>query len=81
MYEEDQVLPLPSMYGKNLIFKTGGVDASKNQMLVDLIAGGKLNPRPLFTHFKPLNDISNIYNFFMNKEDGCIKVAITPYEE
>lgn len=81
MYEEDQVLPLPSMYGKNLIFKTGGVDASKNQMLVDLIAGGKLNPRPLFTHFKPLNDIENIYNFFMNKEDGCIKVAITPYEE
>ena len=26
LYEEDQILPLPKMYGKNLIFKTGGVD-------------------------------------------------------
>ena len=25
MYENNQTLPLPSMYGKNLIFKTGGV--------------------------------------------------------
>lgn len=25
MYESDQTLPLPSMYGKNLIFKTGSV--------------------------------------------------------
>lgn len=24
MYENDQTLPLPSTYGKNLIFKTGG---------------------------------------------------------
>lgn len=27
MYEKPQLLPLPDMYGKNLIFKTGGVDA------------------------------------------------------
>ena len=26
LYEENQTLPLPQMYGKNLIFKTGGVD-------------------------------------------------------
>ena len=25
-YDEPQLLPLPDMYGKNLIFKTGGVD-------------------------------------------------------
>ncbi|MCI8329701.1 MAG: alcohol dehydrogenase catalytic domain-containing protein [Oscillibacter sp.] len=80
MYEEDQVLPLPSMYGKNLTWKTGGVDACKDQMLVDLIAGGKLNPRPLFTHHMPLNDIMKVYEMFEKHEDGCIKVAITPYE-
>lgn len=80
MYEEDQVLPLPSMYGKNLTWKTGGVDACKDQMLVDLIAGGKLNPRPLFTHRAPLNDIMKIYDMFEQHLDGCIKVAITPYE-
>ena len=26
MYEEEQILPLPRMYGRNLTFKTGGVD-------------------------------------------------------
>lgn len=31
MYEEDQVLPLPKMYGKNLRFKTGGVECGKLQ--------------------------------------------------
>ena len=80
MYEEDQRLPLPSMYGKNLVFKTGGVDACKDQMLVDLIAGGKLNTRPLITHKMPLNDIMHGYEIFEKHLDGCIKVAITPYE-
>ena len=27
LYEKEQILPLPWMYGKNLTFKTGGVDA------------------------------------------------------
>ena len=26
LYDKPQTLPLPDMYGKNLIFKTGGVD-------------------------------------------------------
>ena len=39
MYEEDQVLPLPSMYGKNLTWKSGGVDACKDAYLVQLISG------------------------------------------
>ena len=27
LYNKSQILPLPDMYGKNLTFKTGGVDA------------------------------------------------------
>ena len=42
MYEEAQTLPLPDMYGKNLIFKTGGVDGSYCQEIMDLTACGKL---------------------------------------
>ena len=37
MYEEDQVLPLPQMYGKNLTFKTGGVDAANCEDILRLI--------------------------------------------
>ncbi|MCD8139522.1 MAG: alcohol dehydrogenase [Planctomycetaceae bacterium] len=80
MYEEPQVLPLPQMYGKNLIFKTGGVDASKNDILVKLIEGGKINARPMLTHHMPLNDVIKGYDMFENHADGCIKVAITPYQ-
>lgn len=39
MYEEAQILPLPEMYGKNLTFKTGGVDACRCDEILDLIAG------------------------------------------
>ena len=48
MYEEDQVLPLPSMYGKNLTWKSGGVDACKDAYLVQLISASitASAPRP-----------------------------------
>lgn len=80
LYEEAQTLPLHQMYGKNLIFKTGGVDASKNDTLMRLIEGGKINTKPMLTHRIPLNDIMKGYDIFENHIDGCIKVAITPYE-
>ena len=37
MYENGQTLPLPSMYGKNLTFKTGGVDATGLEEPLSLI--------------------------------------------
>jgi alcohol dehydrogenase len=80
LYGESQVLPLPQMYGKNLVFKTGGVDASKNDILMKLIEGGKINTRPMMTHHMPLNDVLKGYDIFEKHLDGCIKVAITPYE-
>lgn len=80
MYEEAQSLPLHLMYGKNLTFKTGGVDACRNDTLMALIANGKLNCRPLITHTMPLNDIMRGYEIFEKHLDGCVKVAITPYE-
>ena len=48
MYESAQKLPLPDMYGKNLIFKTGGVDAIHCEKLLDLISKGILNTDFLF---------------------------------
>lgn len=80
MYEENQELPLPKMYGKNLIFKTGGVDAVHCERLMRLIEAGKIQTNFLLTHRAPLNDIVEGYRVFGNKEDGCIKWAVTPYE-
>ena len=36
MYDKPQMLPLPDMYGKNLIFKTGGVDGCDCGSLIDI---------------------------------------------
>ncbi len=76
MYEKAQTLPLPEMYGKNLIFKTGGVDASNCQEIMELIADGKINAKGLITHKAKLGDILNAYNVFENQEDGVVKYAI-----
>lgn len=50
MYDKPQMLPLPDMYGKNLIFKTGGVDGCDCGEILDLISQGKIDTTPLITH-------------------------------
>ncbi len=77
MYEENQILPLPQMYGKNLTFKTGGVDAIHCQKLVELIAQKKINTDILITHKYSLENIIQAYKHFESKKDNCIKIAIT----
>ena len=76
LYDEPQPLPLPEMYGKNLTFKTGGVDGCDCGEILDLIAAGKLDTTPLLTHTYPLRDIAEAYRLFENREDGVIKIAI-----
>ena len=76
LYDEPQVLPLPDMYGKNLTFKTGGVDGCDCEEVLNLIAAGKIDTTPLITHRFPLSDIEEAYHIFESKLDGVIKVAI-----
>lgn len=78
MYESGQRLPLPQMYGKNLIFKTGGVDAVNCDRLMGLIAAGRLTTDFLITHRVPLDRILEGYRIFEQKENGCLKVAVEP---
>lgn len=78
LYDVPQVLPLPDMYGKNLTFKTGGVDGCRCREILELIAAGKIDTTPLITHTFPLRDIRAAYDLFANKRDGVIKVAVKP---
>lgn len=79
LYNEAQTLPLPDMYGKNLTFKTGGVDGCDCEEVLQLIEEGKIDTTPLITHRFPLSRIAEAYSLFENKEDGVIKVAIYNY--
>lgn len=76
LYDEARTLPLPDMYGKNLTFKTGGVDGCDCEEVLQLIEEGKIDTTPLITHRFPLSRIAEAYSLFENKEDGVIKVAI-----
>ena len=76
MYEENQILPLPQMYGKNLTFKTGGVDAIHCEKLLDLISKGLISTDFLITHKVSLGNIKNGYELFENKRENCLKVAV-----
>ena len=76
LYDAPQILPLPDMYGKNLTFKTGGVDGCNCEETLRLIAEGKLNTEPLITHTYPLSRIAEGYDLFENRRDGVIKVAV-----
>lgn len=76
LYEKEQILPLPWMYGKNLTFKTGGVDACDCDKIMQLISEGKIDTTHLITHRYPLSRIQEAYALFANRTDGVIKTAI-----
>lgn len=76
LYDKPQLLPLPDMYGKNLTFKTGGVDGCDCAEILRLIGEGKIDTTPLITHRFPLNEIEKAYHIFENRQEGVIKVAI-----
>ncbi len=77
LYDRSQTLPLPEMYGKNLTFKTGGVDGCDCDEILRLISKGKIDTTALITHRFGLDEIEKAYRLFENKEDGVMKVAIT----
>ena len=80
LYEEAQTLPLHQMYGKNLTFRTGGVDASQCPEIMRLIEAGRLDTSLMITHRAPLNDIMRGYDVFANQKEGCVKWVVTPFE-
>lgn len=76
MYENAQTLPLPDMYGKNLVFKTGGVDACHCDEILRLIAEGRLDATPLITGRFALAEIDKAYEVFSGRADGVMKIAV-----
>lgn len=78
LYEENQILPLPQMYGKNLTFKTGGVDGCKCGEILRLIEQKQIDTTPLITHTFSLKEIERAYDIFENRKEQVIKIAIVP---
>lgn len=77
LYDQPQILPLPEMYGKNLIFKTGGVDGCHCAEILQLIAEGKIDTTPLITHRFAFRDIAEAYRIFEHHLDHVMKIAVS----
>lgn len=46
--------------------------------LMNVVAGGRVDLRPMVTHRFRLDQIEQAYDLFANQRDGVLKVAITP---
>jgi threonine dehydrogenase-like Zn-dependent dehydrogenase len=46
--------------------------------LMNVVAAGKVDTRPLVTHRFKLDEIETAYDLFAHQRDGVLKVAITP---
>lgn len=81
VYSTDLHIPLDALaagLGDHKIITTlcpGGKERMRR--LMDTIAAGRLDTRPLVTHQFTLDQIEAAYDLFANQRDGVLKVAIT----
>jgi len=68
-----------SVVFKNLELHLGIQECEGEDVLIEAIQKGEINPRFMLTHKAPLNDILKGYDVFSKKQDGCIKWLVTPY--
>jgi len=82
VYSKDLTIPLDAFHaglGDNTIVTTlcpGGKERMRR--LMEVIASGRLDTRPLVTHRFKLDRIEEAYDLFGHQRDGVLKVAITP---
>ena len=81
VYSGDLTIPLDAFaagLGDHTIVTTlcpGGKE--RMGRLMDVIASGRLDTRPLVTHRFKLDDIETAYELFANQRDGVLKIAIS----
>jgi len=82
VYAQDLTIPVDAFLagiGDQTIVTTlcpGGKERMRR--LMNVIASGRLDTRPLVTHRFKLDQIEDAYDLFANQRDGVLKVALTP---
>jgi threonine dehydrogenase-like Zn-dependent dehydrogenase len=72
-------VPFGAAFGKGLTFKMGQTHAQKYLgPLLERIEKREIDPSFVITHRLPLREAPAAYKTFRDKEDGCIKVLLTP---
>jgi threonine dehydrogenase-like Zn-dependent dehydrogenase len=72
-------LPIGALMNKGLTIRTGQTHVNRyTGRLLEMIADGRIDPSFVITHKVSLADGPDMYKTFRDKEDGCIKVVMTP---
>ncbi|MFY4730292.1 zinc-dependent alcohol dehydrogenase [Nitrospira sp. BLG_2] len=72
-------VPMGAVMNKALTIKTGQTHAQRYfKPLLDRIARGDIDPTFVVTHHMKLSDAPKGFDIFNRKQDGCIKIVMTP---
>jgi len=75
----DDKIPLGSFMNKGLTLKTGQTHVQRYMKpLLERIEKDEIDPSFVITHRMPLEDAPRGYDIFLNKEEECVKVVLTP---
>jgi threonine dehydrogenase-like Zn-dependent dehydrogenase len=79
LLQPDFPFPMDRAFMKDLTFRIGLVNVPRFvPILLPLVRSGRIDPAALISHRLPLVEGRKAYELFDRKEDGCIKVALTP---
>jgi threonine dehydrogenase-like Zn-dependent dehydrogenase len=71
--------PFGGAMNKGLTIKAGQTHVQRyGKLLLEKIEAGEIDPSFVITHRLPLEEAPGAYKTFRDKEDGCIKVVLTP---
>jgi threonine dehydrogenase-like Zn-dependent dehydrogenase len=66
---------------KALTMKTGQTHVPRfHEELLRRVESGEIDPSFVVTHKVPIDKGPEMYKTFRDKEDGCIKVVLKPWE-
>jgi threonine dehydrogenase-like Zn-dependent dehydrogenase len=75
----DDKIPLGALMNKGLTLKTGQTHVQRYfQPLLERIQNDEIDPSFVITHRLPLADATDGFEIFLNKQEDCIKVVLTP---
>jgi alcohol dehydrogenase len=81
IYPDDLTIPIKTfgqgVGGFKIVSTTCPGGKERMRQLMDLIAAGRVDLKPLVTHRFKLDDIEEAYDLFASQRDGVMKVAIT----
>jgi threonine dehydrogenase-like Zn-dependent dehydrogenase len=73
--------PLGALMNKGLVLKTGQTHMQRYmEPLLERIERGEIDLSFVITHTMPIDRGPEMYRTFRNKEDGCIKVVLKPWD-